>query len=111
MNGWSRGIARCALCVISLALSLPAAGEAQEPTQLKRFAEQLLGRPLSADDILNLIRSSGLSPDEVRRRLERAGLPREAADPYLAVLGGEATAIPAGTDPVPLLTVLGLPSA
>jgi polysaccharide biosynthesis/export protein len=86
----------------------PAIGalEAQTPDQLRRQAEQQLGRPLSDQEILRRLQQSGMRPDEIRRELERRGMDRRAADPYLGVLEGRADRVPPGTDPIPLLQIL-----
>lgn len=78
----------------------------QDTEELRRRAEQLLGRPLSDAEILRLLRQSGLAPDEVRDLLQQQGFPRGAADPYLSVLEGSEERVPQGTDPLALLRVL-----
>ena len=87
-------------------LLLPNGLPAQDTQELRRQAEQLLGRPLSDQEILRLIRETGLTSDEIRNRLEREGFARGAADPYLSVLEGRASAVPQDTDPMPLLRIL-----
>lgn len=79
---------------------------AQELEEARRQAEQLLGRPLSDQEILRLLQQSGLTPDQVRRRLAAEGLPPDAAEPWLAVLEGRADRVPPGVDPLPLIEVL-----
>lgn len=79
---------------------------AQDRAELRQQAEQLLGRPVSDAEILRMIRESGLTPDQLRDRLQAAGYERGAADPYLAVLAGRADSVPEGTDIVPLVRVL-----
>ncbi|MFQ5889944.1 MAG: SLBB domain-containing protein [Gemmatimonadota bacterium] len=79
---------------------------AQDVQEARRRAEEILGRPLTDQEILRLLQQSGLTPEEVRDRLAREGLPREAADPYLAVLEGRADRVPDGTDPAALVQVL-----
>lgn len=79
---------------------------AQETEQLRRAAEQRLGRPLDDAEILRRIRQSGLTPAQIRDRLEARGFARSAADPWLRVIEGEASRVPEGTDPKPLVGVL-----
>lgn len=86
--------------------TFPAPAEAQSREEVRRQAEQQLGRPVSDQEILERLRQSGLSPEEVRRRLEEQGAPRNAADPYLSVMEGRSARIPADTNPIPLLRVL-----
>lgn len=87
-------------------LNFPSDLPAQESQELRREVEQVIGRPLSDQEILRQIRQTGLSPDEIRNRLERGGYARNAADAYLAILEGRAEQVPEGTDPMPLVEVL-----
>jgi protein involved in polysaccharide export with SLBB domain len=80
--------------------------EAQTPDQLRRQAEQQLGRPLTDQEILERLRQSGMSPAEVRQELQRRGQDPRAADAYLRVLEGRTDRVPSGSDPVPLLQIL-----
>jgi polysaccharide biosynthesis/export protein len=89
-----------------LVLTPLAPAAAQSPEDVRRQAEQQLGRPVSDQEILERLRQSGLSPEEVRRRLEEQGAPRTAADPYLSVMDGRSARVPADTNPIPLLRVL-----
>jgi protein involved in polysaccharide export with SLBB domain len=79
---------------------------AQTAEELRRQAEQQLGRPISDDEILRRLRSSGLSPDEIRAELMNRGYDPEIADSYLAVLEGRATRVSGGADPVPVLELV-----
>ncbi len=79
---------------------------AQDIEQLRRQAEQVLGRPISNQEALRLLQQSGLTPPQVRDLLESRGYSRTMADPYLAVLAGEAENVPTGTNPVPLVDAL-----
>lgn len=81
------------VAMIALSLDgalLPSAASAQEqdPEQLRQQAEQLLGRPISDEEIMQMIQQSGLSPDEVRGRLEGRGVDPSLADPYLEAIEG-----------------------
>ncbi len=80
--------------------------EAQDLEQALRQAEQILGRPISEQEALQLLQQSGLTADEVRDRLESRGFARDAADPYLAVLEGRTDQVPTGTSAVPLVDAL-----
>ncbi|MFQ5680340.1 MAG: SLBB domain-containing protein [Gemmatimonadota bacterium] len=98
-----------ALVVLALGLLLLAAATplaAQQTETLRRQAERALGRPITDAEILRRIRESGLTPEQIRDRLEGAGFERTAADPYLAILAGASAAVPEGTDPMPLVQVL-----
>lgn len=75
----------------------------QTPDQLKQQAEQLLGRPISNQEILQRIRQSGLTPDQIRNRLQQAGYSPNAADAYLNALQSGASDVPPGTNPMPLV--------
>jgi protein involved in polysaccharide export with SLBB domain len=79
---------------------------AQDIEQLRRQAEQVLGRPISNQEALQLLQQSGLTSTQVRDLLQDRGYPRTMADPYLAVLAGEAENVPTGTNPVPLVDAL-----
>ncbi|HWV57912.1 MAG TPA: SLBB domain-containing protein [Longimicrobiales bacterium] len=78
----------------------------QSPDELLRRLEQQLGRPITEQEILQQLRASGLTIDEVRRRLVERGYDPAAADPFFGVLEGRAARVPAGTDPVPILDIL-----
>ncbi|TVR66970.1 MAG: hypothetical protein EA422_00830 [Gemmatimonadales bacterium] len=80
--------------------------EAQTPEELRRMAEQELGRPVSDEEILRRLQASGLSAADIRRELERRGQDPAAADPWLDVLEGRSSAVPAGTSPAPLVEIL-----
>lgn len=79
----------------------------QDPDELRRRAEQLLGRPITDAEILQYLQQSDLSPDEIRDALEARGFDRTAADSYLRVLEGRAAGVTAGADPTALITILG----
>jgi protein involved in polysaccharide export with SLBB domain len=66
----------------------PAAAQQQDPEQLRQQAEQLLGRPISDQEIMQMIQQSGLSPDQVRGRLQARGVEPSLADPYLEAIQG-----------------------
>lgn len=99
-------IYRGVMLLLLTPLLLPDSLLAQDTQDLRNQAEQILGRPLSDQEILRQIRQTGLSPDEIRGRLEQAGYARTAADAYLAILEGRAEQVPEGTDPMPLVELL-----
>lgn len=88
----------------------PAAAQ-EEAEELRRQAEQQLGRPISEREIIQRLRQSGLSPREIRSRLEQRGYSPSTADPWLRVLEGEASQVPPGTSPMPILSVLAAEEA
>ena len=105
------GLGRMAACVAAglLLLLAPAVEctlQAQDIEQLRRQAEQALGRPISNQEAMRLLEQSGLSAPQVRDLLQSRGYPSTMADPYLAVLAGEAENVPTGTNPVPLVDAL-----
>ncbi len=105
--GWSvRLIVAVAALALSGPLVLAAPAPAQESEELRRRAEQALGQELTDAEIVRRLRQSGLSPAEIRDRLEARGFEPSAADPWLSVLEGERSAVPEGTDPLPILTLL-----
>lgn len=107
MNGFGR-LAACVVAAMALlvAPSAESALRAQDIEQLRRQAEQVLGRPISNQEALSLLQQSGLTSTQVRDLLQSRGYPRTMADPYLAVLAGEAENVPTGTNPVPLVDAL-----
>jgi protein involved in polysaccharide export with SLBB domain len=68
------------LAVFAL-LSLAAPLAAQQPTPAQ--AKALLAQPGGADSIRALIKNSGLSPDQIRIRLQAAGYDPALIDPFL----------------------------
>ena len=100
---------RSALLIIAtllVSVALPVATTAQNPASALGQAERVLGRPLTDAEVLELLRRAALSATEVRQRLGERGLDPTSADPYLRVLDGEASSVPAETNPIPLLAVL-----
>lgn len=69
--------------VLAAVASLPAAAQTPTPAQIQQF-EQLRNMPGGADSIRALIANSKLSPDEIRAKLQAAGLPSTALDEYLS---------------------------
>ncbi len=84
------------------ALLLPVTLRAQQPTadQLRQRAEQLLGHPVSNQDILRYIQQSGLTPDQIRQRLAARGINPDIAAPYLDVLEGRSQTVAPGASSI-----------
>gem|GEM_PF-249223 len=84
------------------ALLLPVTLRAQQPTadQLRQRAEQLLGHPVSNQDILRYIQQSGLTPDQIRQRLAARGINPDIAGPYLDVLEGRSQTVAPGASSI-----------
>lgn len=106
MNGFSRRVAAAVAAALLVATAAPRGLHAQDIEQLRRQAEQALGRPISNQEALRLLEQSGLTAPQVRDLLQSRGYPSTMADPYLAVLAGEAENVPTGTNPVPLVDAL-----
>src|SRR5690606_17673589 len=104
-----RMVALAAFGLVS-ALVLAQPLEAQSAEELRRIAEQRLGRPISDEEILTRRRRSGLTPDESRRELESRGYDPSVADSDLEVLEGRATRVSGNADPVPVLEVVTDPA-
>ncbi|MGH7539628.1 MAG: SLBB domain-containing protein, partial [Gemmatimonadota bacterium] len=99
---------RClGILLLTALVAGPTAAHAQDPETLRRRAEQLLGRPISDTEILQWLRQSGLTPEEIRGALEARGFDRAAADAYLEVLEGRVGEVPEGADPTAVLGILG----
>jgi polysaccharide export outer membrane protein len=113
---------RIVACVGILVLStLPESLAAQDPpvrpqgrvvspvtdSTLAQQASAALGRPVTNADILNAIKSSGLSASEIRSRLQQAGFDPSLADPLL----GSATASlsPPSASILQAMSSIGLP--
>jgi protein involved in polysaccharide export with SLBB domain len=69
------------------ALPSPLAAQ-QTPEQLRQQAEQLLGRPITDQEIMQMIQQSGLSAEQIRGRLQARGVEPSLADPYLEAIQG-----------------------
>src|SRR5690606_17429677 len=94
--------------VSALVLAQPL--EAQSAEELRRIAEQRLGRPISDEEILTRLRRSGLTPDQIRRELESRGYDPSVADSYPEGLEGRAPRVSGNADPVPVLEVVTDPA-
>lgn len=94
------------LSPVGLTVLGPRPAAAQTPDELRRQAEQRLGRQLTDEEIVEMLRQSGLSPQQIRDRLEDRGFDPGAADRWLAVVEGRASEVPEGTSAGPILSVL-----
>ncbi len=91
----------------------PPASPAGAPTGASEAAAQnaasaRAGRPVSSQEISELVKNSGLSPDQIRARLRSAGYDPSIADPYLNPSGAASTD-PGGaarSNPTAFLTAL-----
>lgn len=93
------------LLSLTAAVFEPAVAQ-QTAEELRRQAEQQLGRSLSNQEILDMLQQSGLSPQQVRERLRQRGYDPSVADPWLRVLEGRSNQVPTGTNPAALVSVL-----
>ncbi|MFW6193609.1 MAG: SLBB domain-containing protein, partial [Gemmatimonadota bacterium] len=97
-------VATAAAALGSALLPMPA--QAQEQEELREQAEQMLGRDLDDQEIMDMLRQSGMTPQQIRDRLRERGMDPSAADPWLDVLEGRASDVPEGTSPAPIVSVL-----
>lgn len=96
----------CAACSVLFLVLGTTPAQTQDIESLRRQAERVLGRPISAQEAMRLLQQSGLTSDQVRDLVAGKGYERNAADPYLAVLEGLTDEIPGTATPVPLLEAL-----
>ncbi|HKK09057.1 MAG TPA: SLBB domain-containing protein, partial [Gemmatimonadota bacterium] len=103
------------MILAGLAGFLLAAGGAVRPAraqqtadQLRQQAEQMLGHPISDQDVLRYIQQSGLTPDQIRQRLAARGINPDVAQPYLDVLQGKAESVSTGTSSLSGAQVLSI---
>lgn len=104
-------ISRCTLPLALLAaLAGPLGAQTPTPAQIQQL-KQLAQMPGGADSIKALIAQSGLTPDQIRAKLQAAGYPGSLLDKYLpgGATGGEAPA--PGTAELAGLQAIGLPFA
>jgi len=93
----ARRIGRTLLIVFAVAGARPELGRAQQPSKpptptvvapTQRTAAEstatALGKPMTNADIANLIKTSGLSEDQVKARLQAAGYDPSLAEPFFA---------------------------
>ena len=79
---------------------------AQQTEELRRQAEQRLGREISDQEILQRLQQSGLSPQQIRDRLRQRGYDPSMADPWLQALQGQG-GVGQGASRTPIMSVLG----
>ena len=102
---WLLPVVLVATALVSLAGPSPAA--AQQTEELRRRAEQLLGQPISDEEILQRLQQSGLSPQDLRNRLSAQGYDPRLADPWVQALGSGTGEVPGGVSRTPIMSVLG----
>ena len=83
---------------------LPQPTLAQDADELRAQAEALLGRSLTDEDIVGLLRDSGLTPDELRIQLEAQGVDPGDVNSYLVILEGRSEDI-TSRDPTEILQI------
>lgn len=89
--------------VAHLLLATPLAAQQPTPDQ----AKALMAQPGGADSIRALIRNSGLSPDQIRLRLQAAGYDPALIDPFLSSTPGGDT-VTVTSEQQAALTALGI---
>jgi len=98
-----RGTAFAAVLLIGFAcISSPVGAQKTRPDSVaaQRALEQKLGRPVSAAEIIERLRQSGMTRAQVRARLQQAGYDPSLADSYFDTLergGDPPTGQPSGT--------------
>jgi protein involved in polysaccharide export with SLBB domain len=106
---WSDVMATWFFGVLVATLVIPAAPaslEAQTAEQLRRAAEQQLGRQVTDEELLQRLRDSGMSPAQMRRELEHRGWDPGRAAPWVSALEGRTDRVPPGTERVSILQIL-----
>src|SRR6266480_6103718 len=99
---------RIALFVAFAALA-PGLAAAQQPSA-SQVQQALQQQPGLGDVVRNRIAQSGLSPEQIRARLQASGYPASLLDPYLGQgTGGAGLGVPSAQE-VAALQALGLPS-
>lgn len=59
----------CGLLVSTMAATSPAAAQQQAPEDLRQQAQQILGRDLSDQEFIDMLRQSGMTSQQIRDRL------------------------------------------
>src|SRR2546421_620326 len=81
---------------------------AQAPTAAQ-VQQALQQQPGLSDVVRNRIAQSGLTPEQVRARLQASGYPATLLDPYLSQNAGSVALVP-GSQELAALQALGLPA-
>ncbi len=92
---------------VALVVIAPAVA-AQQPSAAQ-VQQALQDRPGLADVVRSRIAQSGLTPEQVRARLQASGYPSTLLDPYLSA-GASASALVPGSQELAALQALGLPA-
>ena len=90
---------------LAVLVLLPQPARGQDANDLRSRAEQLLGRNLTDEDVVALLRDSGLTSDELRIQLEAQGVQPGDIDSYVAVLEGRIDDV-SEIDPTEVLQIL-----
>ncbi len=93
--------------VLLVALAIAPGVAAQQPSAAQ--VQQALQQPGLADQVRNRISQSGLTPEQIRARLQASGYPASLLDPYLSATAA-AGSPPPGAQELAALQALGLPS-
>src|SRR5216117_3246759 len=93
---------------VALAALAPGLAAAQQPSA-SQVQQALQQQPGLGDVVRNRIAQSGLSPDQIRARLQASGYPASLLDPYLSATQ-PAGSPPPGAQELAALQALGLPS-
>src|SRR5205809_982556 len=94
---------------VALAALAPGLAAAQQPSA-SQVQQALQQQPGLGDVVRNRIAQSGLSPEQIRARLQASGYPASLLDPYLGQgTGGSGLGVPSAQE-LAALQALGLPS-
>src|SRR6266550_6237719 len=98
---------RLALFLALAALTPGLAAQAPTASQVQQALQQ---QPGLGDVVRNRIAQSGLTPEQIRARLQASGYPASLLDPYLGQgTGGSGSGVPSAQE-LAALQALGLPS-
>src|SRR5216110_1507530 len=93
---------------VALAALAPGLAAAQQPSA-SQVQQALQQQPGLGDVVRNRIAQSGLSPDQIRARLQASGYPASLLDPYFSATQPPGSP-PPGAQELAALQALGLPS-
>ena len=106
-------IGSVAVALVTICLSaVPAYAQQRDTAQLRREAGQRLGRDVSQEELLERLRSSGMTRSQVRARLQALGYDPSLADAYFDALearDGEAPEDEPSSELIEAMDRLGLP--
>ena len=100
------------LATVVALVTLTAGGVRPLTAQLpsREEVERLLSDPAASQAIQQRVAQSGLSPDQIRARLQAAGYPSTLLDSYIGERPGAALATPSDST-LQAMTILGLGTA